>query len=84
MFAEYWREYARAVGIPDDVQNRDSRAGGASEAETAGADIEAIRQGMGHSKPDTTRIYTRAIAEATDNVAKLRVKSRGKNGPQTA
>jgi hypothetical protein len=83
VFAEYWREYARAVGVPDDVQNRDSRAGGASEAETAGADIEAIRQGMGHSKPDTTRIYTRAAAEATDNVAKLRVKSRSKNGPQT-
>jgi integrase len=84
VLAEYWREYAGAVGIPDNVQNRDSRAGGASEAESAGADIDTIRQGMGHSRPDTTRIYTRAEDQATDNVAQLRVKSRDKNGPRTA
>jgi hypothetical protein len=78
VYAEYWREFARAVGIPDVVQNRDSRAGGASEAEAAGADIEHIRQALGHSRPDTTRIYTRAADAATSNVAEIRVNARKK------
>jgi hypothetical protein len=72
VFQANWRKIARAVGIPDDVQNRDSRAGAATDAELKGADIEKLRQGLGHSKPDTTRIYTRAESEATAEIAKLR------------
>lgn len=83
VYGQYWREFARAVGIPDDVQNRDSRAGGATEAEVAGASVEQIRQAMGHSKPDTTRIYTRGTDAATADVAAIRVQSRAKNGAKT-
>jgi hypothetical protein len=71
-FGEKWRKIARLAKIPDEVQNRDSRAGAGTDAELKGADIEQIRQGLGHSKPDTTRLYLRAEEEATDKVAVLR------------
>ena len=72
VFQTNWRKIARAVGIPDEVQNRDSRAGAATDAERKGADIEKVRQGLGHSRPDTTRIYQRAESEATAEIAVLR------------
>jgi hypothetical protein len=72
VFQAKWRKIARAAGVPDEVQNRDSRAGAATDAELKGAHIEKLRQGMGHSKPDTTRIYQRAESEATAEIAKLR------------
>jgi hypothetical protein len=72
VFANKWREIARAMDIPDNVQNRDNRAFGATDAETKGADIEKIRKGLGHSKPETTRIYTRANEEATAEIAHIR------------
>jgi site-specific recombinase XerD len=72
VFQTNWRKIARAVGIPDDVQNRDSRAGAATDAELKGANIEKVRQGLGHARPDTTRIYQRAESEATAEIAKLR------------
>lgn len=72
VFANKWREIARSVGIPDNVQNRDSRAGGATDAESKGADIEKTRKGLGHAKPETTRIYTRGDDEATAEVAIIR------------
>jgi integrase len=72
VFQTNWRKIARAVGIPDDVQSRDSRAGAATDAELKGANIEKVRQQMGHSKPETTRIYQRAESEATAEVAKIR------------
>jgi hypothetical protein len=37
-FRKRWRMIARAAGIPDEVQNRDSRPGGITEARNAGAD----------------------------------------------
>lgn len=75
-FAEAWREIATAVGVPTTVQNRDSRAGGATEADDAGADVETTRKALGHSRPETTRIYTRNEQRATDNIAVIRTKSR--------
>jgi hypothetical protein len=60
------------------VQNRDSRAGAATDAELSGADINTVRQALGHSKEDTTRLYLRAEHDATERVAKLRGE-RGKN-----
>jgi hypothetical protein len=72
VFQTNWRKIARAVGIPDEVQSRDSRAGAATDAELKGADIETNRQSLGHSRPDTTRIYQRAESEATAEIARLR------------
>lgn len=72
VFTEKWRDLATAVGIPKNVQNRDTRAGGATDAERKGADLEQVRQGLGHSKPATTRIYARAEDEATADIAIIR------------
>jgi hypothetical protein len=36
-FRDRWREIASKAGIPDNVQNRDSRAGAATEADRADA-----------------------------------------------
>ncbi len=79
-FQQHWREIATAVGVPANVQNRDSRAGAATEGENAGADIETIRHGLGHSKPETTRIYTRTADEQTAKLATIRSASRNKPG----
>ena len=71
-YSEKWRRVATAVGIPKEVQSRDTRAGSATHAETKGANIETIRQGLGHTKPETTRIYMRAEQEGTEQIAILR------------
>jgi len=72
VFAATWRRIATAVGVPKDVQNRDTRAGATTDAETKGVNIETLRQGLGHSKPETTRIYTRAEEKATADIAMVR------------
>src|SRR4051794_4770714 len=43
MYARWFRQIARAAGIPDQVWNMDARAGGATEADEAGAAVEAIQ-----------------------------------------
>jgi hypothetical protein len=48
-YAREWRAVARKAGIPDTVWNMDARAGGISEADDAGADLDMIRSAAGHS-----------------------------------
>lgn len=72
VFAEHWRRIADAVGIPKHVQNRDSRAGGGTEAEKKGATREQIRPAFGHTKVETTDIYLRNERDGPDNLARLR------------
>lgn len=79
VFGARWRKIARAAGVPDHVQNRDSRASTATEADEAGADVELIRQSLGHARTDTTRIYMRGEDAATAKIAVLRFK----NAPKT-
>lgn len=79
-FGANWRKIASKAGIPDAVQNRDSRAGAASDARRKGADKEQIRQGLGHSRSETTEIYLRAEDQETAEVAVLRF---GKNTTRT-
>lgn len=57
----WFREIARAAGIPDTVWVMDARAGGATEAEDAGADLSAIRGLLTHSEKQeaTTLRYIR-------------------------
>jgi integrase len=62
-FRKRWRIIAQAAGIPDEVQNRDSRAGGITEARNAGADKDDIRQLAGHADVETTEIYIRENLE---------------------
>jgi hypothetical protein len=85
VFANKWRELARAVGIPDEVQNRDTRAGGATDADQKGADVdrkraaERIRPALGHAKAETTLIYLRDEDEATARIAELRFGKKAKD-----
>jgi hypothetical protein len=80
-FGRRWRAVARAAGIPDDVLNRDSRAGGVTEGSDAGADLEHLRHHASHSSVATTARYSRRTLTKTRAVARLRVAHReDKNG----
>ena len=59
MYGRWFRQIARAASIPDDVWNMDARAGGATEADEAGAAIEAIQGALTHTKESTTLRYLR-------------------------
>jgi hypothetical protein len=75
-FGLRWRAIARAAGIPDEVQNRDSRAGATTEGSKAGATIEQLRKQVAHSRTDTTLIYVRTDVEDREEVAQMRVERR--------
>lgn len=75
-YAKLWRRIARKVGIPADVWNRDSRAGGVTEGSDAGADIEHLRHHANHADIKTTGRYNRKTLEKTRSVANLRVAHR--------
>lgn len=75
-FQRRWRLIATAAGIPFEVQNRDSRAGGITEATDAGADFELVRRQAGHSQQSMTARYSRSHLDNT--VALRRVESRKK------
>jgi integrase len=75
-FRHNWRVVARAGGLPDEIRNRDSRPGAATEADVAGAPEEKIKRGLGHSKKETTRIYLRDDVEINRELARLRVEKR--------
>ncbi|MBD9540155.1 site-specific integrase [Ensifer sp. ENS04] len=79
-----WRALADEVGVPKNVWNRDSRAGGVTEGSDAGADLEHLRHHANHKNAQTTQRYNRNTLEKTKQVAELRVAHRGqKNVPQT-
>jgi integrase len=59
MYRRWFRQIARASGIPDEVWNMDSRAGGATEADEAGAAVDAIQGALTHTKESTTLRYLR-------------------------
>lgn len=57
-FRRLWRIVANTAGLPKNVQNRDSRAGTATEA-TAHGSIENVQHLLTHSDLATTQIYAR-------------------------
>jgi hypothetical protein len=79
-FRAQWRKLARAVGIPDQVRNQDSRAGAISEATDAGADLEHVRHAATHSDIAQTQKYSRGSTDKAAGVLKLRVAHRNKSG----
>jgi hypothetical protein len=84
-YGRWWRQIARTAGIPDEVWNMDARAGGATEADEAGAALEAIQGALTHSKPSTTlryirRGHTRKIEQVADARAAMRKAEGGENG----
>jgi hypothetical protein len=73
MYAKRWGLVARAAGIPDNVWNRDSRAGSATEGSDVGADFEHLRHHASHASVSTTVRYNRKTLAKTRAVARLRV-----------
>lgn len=76
-FRRRWRKLARAVGIPDDVQNRDTRAGAITEAISYGVSIDDAGKAAAHSTTQMTARYSRGHAAATARSMKKRAESRG-------
>ncbi len=58
-YRKWFRQIAQAAGIPDQVWNMDTRAGGATEAEEAGVEIAAISDALTHTQQRTTVRYIR-------------------------
>ena len=80
-FRRKWRIVANDAGLPKEVRSMDSRAGGISEADDAGANLEHVREAATHSDVAMTRRYSRAAAKRVAGVSKTRVEHRNK--PQT-
>jgi hypothetical protein len=74
-YRKWFREIARAVGIPDEVWSMDSRAGAATEADAAGADLKSISDLLTHAEPRTTLRYIRTNKRVRE-VAKARARAR--------
>lgn len=71
-YAREWRVVARAAGVPDRVWNMDARAGGISEGDDAGADLDMLRSTAGHTQASTTARYVRGTIGKSRKVAELR------------
>lgn len=81
-YARDWRPFADAAGVPKDVWNRDSRAGGITEGWDANADKKDLQRTATHTDPSMTDQYARNSLASTNRVARLRVahRKRGENG----
>jgi site-specific recombinase XerD len=64
-YRKWFRAIARAAEIPDEVWSMDSRAGAATAADEAGADLEAISDMLTHAEPRTTVRYIRRREKRT-------------------
>jgi hypothetical protein len=82
-FRRRWRDLARACGIPDNVQNRDTRAGAITEATNSGADLESVRHAAAHSNASMTARYSRDAERKTADVMKSRVAARARAVPSS-
>jgi hypothetical protein len=77
-FRRMWRAIADAAGVPKEVKNMDSRAGGITEATDAGAELEHVRHAATHGDISMTQRYSRGSVEKIANVMRLRAEHRNK------
>lgn len=77
---KWFRQIATAAGIPADVWHYDGRAGSATEADNAGADLDLISAGLGHADKKTTLRYIRRRGAKNDQLAEIRNAARPKEG----
>jgi hypothetical protein len=77
-YRRWYRQIARAAGIPDNVWCMDTRAGAATEAEEAGVDERLIQEAMTHNDARTTVRYIRRRSKKVAAVAQARNQSRPK------
>lgn len=71
-YTREWCSIARAAGVPDHVWDMDARAGGISEGDEAGADLDMLRSAAGHTQASTTARYIRGTMGKSRKVAELR------------
>lgn len=79
-YGQDWRPFADAAGVPRNVWNRDSRAGGITEGWDANADEKDLQRAATHSTPAMTRQYARNSLASTKRVARARVAGRKRDG----
>ena len=72
LFAQRFREVARAAGIPDTVWNMDTRAGAVTEAYDMGAREEDAMDLATHKERKTNQGYNRGRMVKTSRVSTLR------------
>ena len=71
-----FRKIAEVAGIPFEVQNRDARAGGITEAEEAGVPLDDIQLGATHQDKKQTLAYVRRRKRKIVGIAEARKQSR--------
>lgn len=71
-WADLWRTYADAAGVPKAVQIRDVRAGAINDAKRKGANMIQLQQQANHANATTTQRYVRERSDGANNVLKLR------------
>lgn len=74
-----WRLVANQAGIPKEVRNMDSRAGGITEATESGADLEHVKHAATHSDIAQTQRYSRGATDKISGVQKSRREFRKKS-----
>jgi hypothetical protein len=74
-YRKWFRQIARAAGIPDAIWSMDSRAGAATEAEEAGVELDTISEGLTHGSRTTGR-YIRRRATKIAGMAEARARKR--------
>ena len=71
-YRNLWRRICAQVGVPMEVQMRDTRAGAINDAKRAGASLEDRQRMANHASLDTTERYNRGHDEVRNKVIKLR------------
>lgn len=71
-YTNAFRRYARAAGVPDAIQMRDTRAGAIGDAMLHGATKLELQHAAGHMNSDTTERYIRAREHNAQNVIQMR------------
>jgi hypothetical protein len=76
VFNKRWRAIAREAGIPDEVQNRDARAGAITESYAAGAVPDHIRSAATHGDMAINQSYDRQTLDKATSVQRARLAHR--------
>jgi hypothetical protein len=71
-YSNLWRRIAKQVGVPPEVQMRDTRAGAINDAMMHGANKLQMQHAAGHLNSDTTERYIRAREQNAQTVIQLR------------
>lgn len=66
-----FKRIVRALGLPENLQIRDARSGGITEAKSL-VDPYSLRDAAQHTQGTTTDIYVRGRSDSANNVVKIR------------